>query len=377
MAFGRILSSDSEGNFRGPLTLSLKQGSLLVMRGNSADMARHVMCPSKTKRVSITFFRVRPETNHYHSQPNSPHHNDGAMTMWQQQQPCPFPMPPTPFLNGFDHSVEAMPKFGVFRPPMIMMAPPPLQPMVLTSPGAMGTGGGTGVFLPWASSVSLLILKDTVMELIVEKNDGSTFSIEADTSETVLDIKKKIDKSQGIPFSNQKLFFQGTLLEEDDLDLKHYKIVKQSRIHLFLPPNLKPNHNKDQVLHQTEQSPKPPKSSTEKSVVPLTNEEKVYLQDSSEGNSYYQDLLQREPSNLVGDLVSGENKPTTSEENVNIQDSSVRHNYFQDLLLRESSSPLSYLTGDFVSGEKRPMRAEENVNIQDSCGRNNYFQVTY
>lgn len=26
MAFGRILSSDNEGNFRGPLTLSLKQG---------------------------------------------------------------------------------------------------------------------------------------------------------------------------------------------------------------------------------------------------------------------------------------------------------------------------------------------------------------
>uniref|UniRef100_A0A1J3F3G7 Fe2OG dioxygenase domain-containing protein n=1 Tax=Noccaea caerulescens TaxID=107243 RepID=A0A1J3F3G7_NOCCA len=150
MAFGRILSSDSEGNFRGPLTLSLKQGSLLVMRGNSADMARHVMCPSQTKRVSITFFRVRPETNHHHSQPNSPHHNDGVMTMWQQQ-PCHYPMTPTPFLNGYDHSVETMPKFGVFRPPMIMMAPPPLQPMVLSSPGVMGTGGGTGVFLPWAS----------------------------------------------------------------------------------------------------------------------------------------------------------------------------------------------------------------------------------
>ncbi|KFK30895.1 hypothetical protein AALP_AA6G039900 [Arabis alpina] len=146
MAYGRILSSDNEGNFKGPLTLSLKQGSLLVMRGNSADMARHVMCPSQTKRVSITFFRVRPETNHHHhSQPNSPH-NDGVMTMWQQQ-PCHYAMTPTPYLNGYDHPIEMMPKLGVLRPPMVMMAPPPVQPMILPIPGA----SGTGVFLPWAS----------------------------------------------------------------------------------------------------------------------------------------------------------------------------------------------------------------------------------
>ncbi|KAL0746344.1 hypothetical protein Bca101_028346 [Brassica carinata] len=146
MAFGRILSSDNEGNFRGPLTLPLKQGSLLVMRGNSADMARHVMCPSQTKRVSITFFRVRPEINNH----NSPH-NDGVMTMWQQQQqPCHYPMAPTPY---YDHSLEMMPKLGVL-PPMVIMAPPPVQPMVLSSPSVMGTGNGTGVFLPWASASS-------------------------------------------------------------------------------------------------------------------------------------------------------------------------------------------------------------------------------
>ncbi|CAN8247969.1 unnamed protein product [Cochlearia groenlandica] len=139
MAFGRILSSDNEGNFKGPLSLSLKQGSLLVMRGNSADMARHVMCPSQNKRVSITFFRVRPEVNHNHSHPN-----DGVMTMWQQQQqqPCHYPMTPNPFISGYDPSV--------LHPPMVLMAPPP----ILSSPNVMGNGGGTGVFLPWATAVS-------------------------------------------------------------------------------------------------------------------------------------------------------------------------------------------------------------------------------
>nr|POE46467.1 hypothetical protein CFP56_59017 [Quercus suber] len=59
MAFGRTLVSDNDGNYKGPLMFSLKEGSLLVMRGNSADMARHVMCPSPNKRTSITLFRVQ------------------------------------------------------------------------------------------------------------------------------------------------------------------------------------------------------------------------------------------------------------------------------------------------------------------------------
>ncbi|XP_010542876.1 PREDICTED: uncharacterized protein LOC104815949 [Tarenaya hassleriana] len=151
LAFGRILSSDNEGNFRGPLTLSLKQGSLLVMRGNSADMARHVMCPSHTKRVSITLFRVRPEASQIHSLPTTLQTDGGVMTMWQ---PCHYPMAaPTPFLNGYE-PMDLMPKLGVLgTAPMVMLAPPPLQPTVLTSPKSLATaGGGTGVFLPWAVS---------------------------------------------------------------------------------------------------------------------------------------------------------------------------------------------------------------------------------
>lgn len=67
--------------------------SLLVMRGNSADMARHVVCPSSNRRVSITFVRVRPSTPVDLSPLPSP---TKAMTLWQapppqQQQPIPAP----------------------------------------------------------------------------------------------------------------------------------------------------------------------------------------------------------------------------------------------------------------------------------------------
>ncbi|CAN1271450.1 RNA demethylase ALKBH10B [Linum perenne] len=151
MAFGRSLAGGSDGNYRGSLVLSLKQGSLLVMRGNSADVARHVMCPSPNKRVSITFFRVR-------DQPQSPPTNPmnvgggGVMTVWQ-----PNPYGGSSLMNnGYGGGAEAMGKWGhIIRTPLVMV--PALaqmaQPHLMVSPrrATMAqNGGGTGVFLPWA-----------------------------------------------------------------------------------------------------------------------------------------------------------------------------------------------------------------------------------
>ncbi|XP_027352104.1 RNA demethylase ALKBH10B-like isoform X2 [Abrus precatorius] len=114
MAFGRILMSENDGNYKGPLMLSLKRGSLLVMRGNSADMARHVMCPSPNRRVSITFFRVRPDSNQCQSPTPT---MTTAMTLWQP---------------------------GIASP-LVMLTP--MRPMAV-NPRKLPRGG-TGVFLPW------------------------------------------------------------------------------------------------------------------------------------------------------------------------------------------------------------------------------------
>lgn len=142
MAFGRTLLSDNDGNYKGPLMLSLKQGSLLVMRGNSADMSRHVMCPSPNRRVSITFFRVRVDSNQFQS-PQSPT-NNGAMTLWQPGMVSPYTMPDGAAPNGYE-AMDVMPKWGVLRAPVVMVAP--VRPMVL-SPQKVPQSG-TGVFLPW------------------------------------------------------------------------------------------------------------------------------------------------------------------------------------------------------------------------------------
>ncbi|GMI66547.1 AtALKBH10B [Hibiscus trionum] len=141
MAFGRTLVSDSEGNYRGALQVSLKEGSLLVMRGNSSDMARHVMCPSPSKRVSITFFRVRPDSNQVHSPPTAPH--NGPMTLWQPSVPMPYEMS-NGALNGYE-APDMMSSLGVIHGPVVMLTP--VSPMVI-SPKKLPRGG-TGVFLPW------------------------------------------------------------------------------------------------------------------------------------------------------------------------------------------------------------------------------------
>ncbi|KAK1428244.1 hypothetical protein QVD17_17074 [Tagetes erecta] len=143
MAFGRTLVCDNDGNYKGPLMLSLKEGSLIVMRGNSADMARHVMCQSPTKRISVSFFKVRIDT--YDKNPSSKDLIAGAMTLWQPSLTTPIMTPTTGSLDGYD-SIHILPKWGAIRSPQLLMLAP-VQPMVM-SPRRLPRGG-TGVFLPW------------------------------------------------------------------------------------------------------------------------------------------------------------------------------------------------------------------------------------
>lgn len=141
MAFGRTLVCDSEGNYKGSLMLSLKEGSLLVMRGNSADMARHAMCSSPNKRVTITFFKVRTEmgTNFSEAAPLT-----RAMTIWQPGVPTQYATANRAH-SGYE-PMDMVPKWGgVVRSPMVMLAP--LRPVVMNPRRA--PRGGTGVFLPW------------------------------------------------------------------------------------------------------------------------------------------------------------------------------------------------------------------------------------
>ena len=114
-------------------------------------MARHVMCPSSNKRVSITFFKVRTETNREHQfmpvikdQQQMIPPLAKAMTLWQPGVPTGYGMPNGAFTSY--GTMDMMPKWEVVSAPLVMLAP--VTPVVM-SPKKMQQSG-TGVFLPWA-----------------------------------------------------------------------------------------------------------------------------------------------------------------------------------------------------------------------------------
>ncbi|KAL3717529.1 hypothetical protein ACJRO7_009029 [Eucalyptus globulus] len=138
VAFGRFLMSDHEGSYKGRLMVSLKEGSLLVMRGNSASVARHAMCPSPNSRVAITFFRIRPNSNQDQTKSLT-----SDMPLWQPNIRSPFAASNAGFY-GYE-AADMIPPLGILHAPVVILAP--IHPL-LFSPKKIQTEG-TGVFLPW------------------------------------------------------------------------------------------------------------------------------------------------------------------------------------------------------------------------------------
>ncbi|KAJ1388335.1 Ubiquitin-like domain superfamily [Sesbania bispinosa] len=73
------------------------------------------------------------------------------------------------------------------------------------------------------------------MDVIFEVQRGSTFSIEVGFFDTVLEIKEKVQKYQGIPISKQTLIFNNQVLQ-DDSDVWKCEILQNSRIQLIVAP---------------------------------------------------------------------------------------------------------------------------------------------
>ncbi|KAK7345337.1 hypothetical protein VNO77_15939 [Canavalia gladiata] len=74
------------------------------------------------------------------------------------------------------------------------------------------------------------------MDVIFEVQRGKTFSVEVGFFDTVLEIKEKVQKYQGIPISKQTLILNGQVLQDND-DVWKVEILQNTRIQLHVSPD--------------------------------------------------------------------------------------------------------------------------------------------
>lgn len=143
--FGRVIVSDQPGDYKGSLKLSLSPGSVLVVEGKSADLAKFAIHSTRKQRILITFTKSQPGNGHNWSPPppplsRSPNHHHHHHHHNRQPKHYPVVMPTS------TTGVLPTPNKGAVQP--VFIAPSP--PMPFPGGGGVVAGATSWPLLPHA-----------------------------------------------------------------------------------------------------------------------------------------------------------------------------------------------------------------------------------